>query len=85
VVEHVAAVSVGIVGDEVLVDLDYPEDVSVDVDCNVVMTGSGGLVEVQGTAERAPFSRAALSAMLDGAAAGIEELVRLQAAVRVPG
>jgi ribonuclease PH len=85
VVEHVAAVSVGIVGGEVLVDLDYPEDVSVDVDCNVVMTGSGGLVEVQGTAERAPFSRAALRAMLDGAAAGIEELVRLQAAVRVPG
>jgi ribonuclease PH len=62
----------------VLLDLDYPEDVSVDVDFNVVMTGSGRLIEVQGTAEHAPFTREDLNGLVDAAAAGIDELVGLQ-------
>jgi ribonuclease PH len=78
ILDHVAAVSVGIVGDAVLLDLEYEEDVGADVDANVVMTGAGGLVEVQGTAEGDPFSREQLDQMLDLATAGIEELVRIQ-------
>ena len=61
-----------------LLDLDYPEDVAVDVDFNVVMTGSGRLIEVQGTAEGAPFTRDDLNGLVDAAAAGIDELVGLQ-------
>ncbi|MFQ5947514.1 MAG: ribonuclease PH [Acidimicrobiia bacterium] len=76
--DHCAAVSVGAVGDEILLDLPYEEDVAVDVDLNVVMTGSGGLIEVQGTAERQSFSRLQLDAMLDLAAKGIDELVQHQ-------
>jgi ribonuclease PH len=76
--DHVAAVSVGIVGGEPLLDLEYSEDVGADVDANVVMTGSGGIVEIQGTAEGAPFDRVELDAMLDLAAVGIERLVSLQ-------
>jgi len=80
-----AAVSVGIVGGELLLDLDYAEDSNADVDLNVVMTGDGRLVEVQATAERVPFERAQLEALLDLAAAGIEELaVSQQAAIDVP-
>jgi ribonuclease PH len=79
---HVAAVSVGVIGDRVLVDLDYEEDVSVDVDCNVVMTGDLDLVEIQGTAERHPFSRTQLDGMVDAAAAGIGRLLEIQAASR---
>jgi ribonuclease PH len=78
--DAVAAVSVGIVGDEVLLDLDYAEDSACETDMNVVMTGSGGLVEVQGTAEGRPFSRAQLDAMLALAQAGIGRLVAAQAA-----
>ena len=74
----VAAVSLGIVGGELLLDLDYEEDSSADVDLNVVMTGDGRLVEVQATAERAPFDRAELDALLDLAAAGIEEISEAQ-------
>jgi len=77
-VDHCAAVSVGVKGGSVLLDLDYPEDVSVDVDFNVVMTGSGRLIEVQGTAEHAPFTREDLNGLVDAAAAGIDELVGLQ-------
>ena len=80
--DHVAAVSVGAKGPEVLLDLDYEEDVSVDVDCNVVMTGSGELVEIQGTAEGDPFPRQRLDQMLDQAEAGITALVKLQAEAR---
>jgi ribonuclease PH len=79
-VDAVAAVSVGIVGDELLLDLCYEEDANAEVDFNVVMTGSGGLVEVQGTAEGAAFSRAQLDAMLDLAAAGIAEMNEFQRA-----
>ena len=81
----VAAVSVGVVDGESLLDLDYSEDSNADVDLNVVMTGDGRLVEVQATAERVPFDRAQLDGLLDLAAAGIEELaVAQQEAIDVP-
>ena len=70
----VAAVSCGIVGGEALLDLDYSEDSRAEVDANVVMTGEGGLVEVQATAERTPLSRAHLDELLALAAGGIERL-----------
>jgi ribonuclease PH len=72
--ESVAAVSCGVVGGRALLDLDYSEDSTAEVDANVVMTGDGGLVEVQATAERTPLSRASLDELLGLAAAGIEEL-----------
>lgn len=78
--EPVAAVSVGIWQGMPVLDLDYTEDVDCDTDCNVVMTGSGGLVEIQGTAEGVPFSRVELDQLIDLAAAGIGELVHRQAA-----
>jgi ribonuclease PH len=74
----VAAVSVGIVGDEPLLDLDYGEDSQADVDMNVVMTGGGALVEVQATAERTPFTRARLDELLELAALGVEEIAAKQ-------
>ena len=77
----VAAVSCGIVAGEPLLDLDYPEDSSAEVDANVVMTGEGGLVEVQATAERTPLSRAHLDDLLALAAAGIDRLREAQEAV----
>jgi len=77
-VGSIAAVSVGIVGGEGLVDLDYEEDYSAETDMNVVMTGDGRLVEVQATAERDPFSRELLDRLLDLAAEGIEELTAAQ-------
>jgi ribonuclease PH len=70
----VGAVSVGIVDGEPRLDLDYSEDSAADVDMNVVMTGDGRLIEVQATAERVPFSRAELDALVDLAAGGIREL-----------
>jgi ribonuclease PH len=76
----VAAVSVGIVDGARLLDLDYSEDSSAEVDANVVMTGDGGLVEVQATAERTPLSRAHLDELLELAAGGIESLRELQSA-----
>jgi ribonuclease PH len=76
----VAAVSCGVVGGEPLLDLDYPEDSTAEVDMNVVMTGDGGLVEVQATGERTPLSRTSLDALLVLAAAGIEELRAAQRA-----
>ncbi|HEU5279811.1 MAG TPA: ribonuclease PH [Gaiellaceae bacterium] len=74
----VAAVSVGIVGGEALLDLDYSEDSEAEVDMNVVMTDDGALVEVQATAEKTPFSRARLDELLELAAGGIEALVAAQ-------
>ena len=74
----VAAVSVGIVGGTALLDLDYSEDSTAEVDMNVVMTGEGALVEVQATAEKTPFSRASLDDLLELAAAGIEQLSAAQ-------
>src|SRR5687767_3708433 len=72
--DSVAAVSVGIVEGQPLLDLDYVEDSSAEVDLNVVMAGDGRLIEVQATAERAPFSREELDLQLELAAAGIEEI-----------
>jgi ribonuclease PH len=76
--DHVAAVSVGIAGGAPLLDLDYAEDSACGCDFNVVMTGSGRFVEVQGTAEGGAFSRAELDALLDLAARGITQLVQQQ-------
>jgi ribonuclease PH len=76
--EEVAAVSAGLVGDEALLDLCYEEDSRAEVDFNVVMTGSGSLVEVQGTAEGEAFSREELDRLIDLASGGIERLVGLQ-------
>jgi ribonuclease PH len=78
--ESVAAVSLGIVKGELLLDLDYVEDSSAEVDLNVVMTGSGRLVEVQATAERAPFDREGLDALLDLGEAGIARIREAQEA-----
>jgi ribonuclease PH len=76
--DQVGAVSVGIVGGEPLLDLDYEEDSSAEVDMNVVMRGDGRLIEVQATAERNAFSREQLQALLDLAAGGIEQLAAIQ-------
>jgi ribonuclease PH len=75
---EIAAVSCGIVGGVPLLDLDYSEDSTAEVDANVVMTGDGGLVEVQATAERTPLSRAHLDELLALAQSGIEELRAVQ-------
>ncbi|GII83014.1 ribonuclease PH [Sphaerisporangium siamense] len=77
-VNSVAAVSVGVVGHTSLLDLCYTEDVAAETDMNVVMTGAGDFVEVQGTAEGVPFDRAALDGLLDLAATGCAELTTLQ-------
>ncbi|NSX06555.1 ribonuclease PH [Cupriavidus gilardii] len=76
--DFVAAVSVGMVDGVPVLDLDYAEDSACDTDMNVVMTGSGGFVEIQGTAEGVPFSRAQLDAMTRLAERGIAELILLQ-------
>lgn len=78
-IRSVAAVSVGLLAGEPRLDLCYEEDVRADTDMNVVCTGDGAFVEVQGTAEREPFDRALLDRLLDLAAAGCRELTRLQA------
>jgi ribonuclease PH len=72
--DSVAAVSVGIVEGEALLDLDYAEDSTAEVDVNVVLAGDGRLIEVQATAERAPLSRDQLDDLLDLATGGIEEI-----------
>ena len=76
--DHIAAVSVGLIHGEALLDLDYSEDSGCDTDMNVVMTGQGGLIEVQGTAEGAPFSRVEMNQLLDLAASGIGQLIAEQ-------
>jgi ribonuclease PH len=82
---EIAAVSCGIVGGTPLLDLDYSEDSTAEVDANVVMTGDGGLVEVQATAERTPLSRAHLDELLALAQTGIEELRAVQQAAIAAG
>lgn len=83
--QMVASVSVGMVDGKPVLDLDYPEDFAADTDMNVVMGEDGGFIEVQGTAEGAPFAREELNAMLDLAARGIDELVALQKAALAAG
>ncbi|MGH6855038.1 MAG: ribonuclease PH, partial [Aestuariivirga sp.] len=78
--DHVAAISCGIHGGVGVLDLDYAEDSTAGTDANFVMTGSGGIVEIQGTAEGEPFSEAALLELLALARKGIGELVGLQKA-----
>jgi ribonuclease PH len=78
VINELAAVSVGVVNSEVLVDLDYEEDSNADADMNIVMTGKGEMVELQATAEKKPFSRSELLQGMDLAAAAIEKLISLQ-------
>ena len=85
VTDFVAAISVGINADgEALLDLDYAEDSTAMVDCNVVMSGLGQFIEIQSTGERRPFSRQEFNALLDLAACGIEELIELQKDVLRP-
>ena len=82
--DHVAAVSCGVVGGEAVIDLDYTEDSTAETDANFVMTGSGGLVEVQGSAEGAPFSESDLLQMMALARAGIGRLIALQKVALAP-
>ncbi|NLS13966.1 ribonuclease PH [Vibrio sp. SM6] len=77
---HVAAVSVGVLGDEILCDLEYVEDSNADTDMNVVMTEDGRMIEIQGTAEGEPFTHEQLMALLDCAKTGINEIVAAQKA-----
>ncbi len=79
--DYIAAISVGVVSGNPVLDLDYAEDSRADVDMNVVMTGSGFFVEVQGTAETGPFSKAQMDTMISLASAGIEQLVAAQTEV----
>jgi ribonuclease PH len=79
--DYIAAVSVGIVGGEILLDLDYAEDSNAEVDMNVVMTGGGKLVEVQATAEGRPFSGEELNGLIDVARPAIQHLLGLQKSV----
>ena len=76
--DHVAAISVGVVDGQPVLDLDYAEDSNCDTDMNVIMTGSGGLVEIQGTAEGTPFTRSELNALVDLAENGIRDLIAAQ-------
>ena len=78
IVDHVAAVSVGMFQGVPVLDLDYPEDSACDTDMNVVMTGAGGCVELQGTAEGSPFTRAEMDALVTLASEGIAQIVALQ-------
>lgn len=84
VIDHCAAISVGVVDGVPMLDLDYELDVAADVDMNVVMTGSGGIIEIQGTAERSPFDRPKLDRLLDLAAGGIEQLLAAQRLALAP-
>ena len=76
--DHIAAVSVGIYKGTPVLDLDYPEDSDCDTDMNVIMTGSAGLVEIQGTAEGEPFTRAQMNQLMDLAETGISQLIAHQ-------
>jgi ribonuclease PH len=77
--DSIAAISIGMLGGKIHLDLNYQEDSRADVDMNFVMTGKGGLVEVQGTAERNPFTTEELNRMMAAARKAIIDLTRLQA------
>ena len=81
ILDHVAAISVGLYKGTAVLDLDYPEDSDCDTDMNVVMTGSGGIVEIQGTAEGEPFSREQMNQLVDLAESGINTLIARQKAL----
>ena len=78
ITDNVAATSVGLINGEALLDLCYTEDSTADVDMNIVMTGSGKFIEIQGTAEESPFTRDDYNQMLDLAVGGIQQLIHLQ-------
>lgn len=78
IIDNIAATSVGLIKGEPMLDLCYSEDSTADVDMNIVMTGSGKFIEIQGTAEEKPFSREDYDQMLDLAVGGIQQLIRLQ-------
>lgn len=78
ITDNIAATSVGLIDGEAMLDLCYTEDSTADVDMNIVMTGSGNFIEIQGTAEEKPFSRDDYNQMLDLAVGGIQQLIRLQ-------
>jgi len=78
IIDYIAATSVGILNDNMILDLCYEEDSKAEVDMNVIMTGKGEFIEVQGTAERKPFSKEKMDVMLDLAKKGIEELFSIQ-------
>ena len=78
ILDYVGAVSVGVCSGEAKLDLDYREDSSADVDMNVVMTGKGKFIEVQGTAEKVPFSKKQMESLLTLATKGINELIKTQ-------
>ena len=82
--DAVAAVSIGIIDGRVLLDLNYDEDSRAEVDMNIVMTGSGKFIEVQGTAEHAPFTKSKLERLTDTAAQGIKELLKAQKGILGP-
>jgi ribonuclease PH len=83
--DFVAATSVGIIKGETILDLCYTEDFAADVDMNIVMTGKGGFVEIQGTAEEEPFSRAETDELINLAAEGIQQLIALQRKMLIGG
>ena len=76
--EHIAAVSIGLKDGSALLDLDYDEDSSAETDLNVVMTESGGIIEIQGTAEKYPFTKEQLDEMIESASDGISNIIALQ-------
>ncbi len=76
--DHIAAISCGIFANQPVIDLDYLEDSAAETDANFVMTGTGGIVEIQGTAEGKPFSEQEFASLMQLARAGIGELVTLQ-------
>ena len=78
--DHVAAISCGIYQGKPVLDLDYPEDSEADTDANFVMSGKGGIIEIQGTAEKDPFSEEEFAAMMTLAKKGVAELTALQKA-----
>jgi ribonuclease PH len=85
IVDFIAATSVGIVKGQKMLDLCYAEDSAADVDMNIVMTGKGGFVEIQGTAEESPFSREEANGLIDLAAEGIQQLIGLQRKMLIGG
>src|SRR5262249_60907906 len=76
--DYIAAVSVGVVGERVLLDLDYGEDSAAEVDMNVVRTGDGRFVEIQGTAETEPFDQETMNQMIEAASIGVNRLIAIQ-------
>jgi ribonuclease PH len=78
ILDYVASISVGVISGKIMLDLNYEEDSQADVDMNIIMTGKGKFIEIQGTAEKEPFSKKDMDNMLDSAKKGIEKLIKKQ-------